>query len=378
MIATFAVAVILSTVVEERLTQAQTPGCIAVALVAEKTETAFVCTPGIAPASFDERSMFEIGSITKGFTGLLLADMVRKGEASLDDSVAKFARPGAKLPAGAEGITLRDLVTHTSGLPRNPTGFNPKDPSNPYSDFTADSLYEALARTDLKERGRYEYSNFGFMWLSEMIARRAGKPYAVVLTERVLDPLGLNDTAVELSAEQEKRFATGHRIDYHPVPHWTFATNLEGVGALRSSLADMIKLAEVLTGRRDTRLKETIALALEPMRPAASRGFTGFGWETLKRGDARVHLKTGGTGGFLSIIAVNPDTRAAAVVLVDSLASFHDLAIHLVDPTWPMQKKRVGLATDLETLEQYVGRYETGQGALAGRELKGKRSASTR
>jgi CubicO group peptidase (beta-lactamase class C family) len=375
-----AVALVLAATVEVRLAESDAPGCVAVALVAEKTEMAFGCTPGIQGARLDEHSLFEIGSITKAFTGLLLADMVRKGEVSLDDPVGKYARPGAKLPARFEAITLRDLVTHTSGLPRMPAGFNPKNPSDPFSDFTADSLYEALARTELKERGSYEYSNFGFMWLSEMIARRAGKPYTLVLKERVLVPLGMNDTAVELSAEQEKRFVTGHRIDYQPVPHWTFATNLEGVGALRASLQDMIKLAEAIAGRRDTPLKETIALALEPMRPAAGRGFTGFGWETIKRGDTRVHLKTGGTAGFLSMIAVNPDTRTAAVVLVDSLAYFHDLAIHLVDPMAPLKKKRLGLATDVELMKEYVGRYQVDgvtpeQGE---RQVKGKRTASTR
>jgi CubicO group peptidase (beta-lactamase class C family) len=357
-IATLAVAVALSAVVENRLAESETPGCIAVALVAEKTETAFGCTPGITPpAAIDEHSLFEIGSITKGFTGLILADMVRKGEISLDDPVTKYSRPGAKLPAGAESITLRDVVTQTSGLPRMPPVFKPANPRDPYADFTADSLYEALAATELKERGKYEYSNFGFMWLSEMLARKAGKSYEALLKERVLDPMGMKDTAITLSADQEKRFVAGHGPDYHPAAHWHNGKNLEGVGALRVSLADMIKLAEAFAGRRDTPLKETIALAVKPMRDGEGTNSTGYAWGVSKR-EAGVIWHGGGTGGFTSMIAVNPGTRTAAVVLVDSTTLFNDLPAHLVEPTLPLRKKRLGLATDIETLKQYVGRYE--------------------
>src|SRR5262249_36772423 len=159
------------------------------------------------PTLPDEHSLFEIGSITKGFTGLLLADMVRKGEVSLDDPASKYARPGAKLPLrGGKEITLRDLVTHTSGLPRLPPKFAPANPRNPYADFTEDKLYEALAATEIRGTlNHYEYSNFGFMWLSELLARRLGKPYDAALKERVLDPLGMSETAIILTEEQLKR-----------------------------------------------------------------------------------------------------------------------------------------------------------------------------
>jgi CubicO group peptidase (beta-lactamase class C family) len=315
-----------------------------------------------------------------------------------------------------------------------PPGFNPSNPANPYADFTADSLYDALARTELRERGKYEYSNYGFMWLSELLARRAGKPYAVLLKERILDPLGMHETTITLSAEQAGIFVAGHAAMYQAVPHWDMAVNLEGAGALRSSLADMVKLAQALAGRRDTPLKETIALALQPIRPSNPGTATGFAWVTTMRGSARMHWHNGGTGGFRSMLAVNPDTHTAAIVLVDSTASFDDLAMHLVEPSVPLMKKRVGLATDVELMKQYVGRYEfspafaidvfvdgtrlmtraTGQGAIeilregpdvffppvvparlrfsrapggevdgltleqGGREMKGKRSASTR
>jgi CubicO group peptidase (beta-lactamase class C family) len=177
-----------------------------------------------------------------------------------------------------------------------PPGFLPRSLANrnPYAGFDADALYAALEHTDIQNgNGRYEYSNFGFMWLSEILARRGGKPFEVLLEERILDPLGMRDTAITLSPEQRDRFVAGHDAAYREVPHWEFARDMGGAGALRSSLRDMLKLASAI----------------------------------------------GETGGFHSTIAVNRDTRKAAVVLVDAAVNFDDLAIHLVDPDIPLASK---------------------------------------
>jgi CubicO group peptidase (beta-lactamase class C family) len=353
----------LARIVEARLAESETPACIAVGLVAETTQVKFGCTEGAGPVALDEHSIFEIGSITKGFTGLLLADMVGRHEVSLDDAASKYARRGAKLPTrGGKAITLRDLVTHTSGLPRLPPNMKPANPRNPYADFDEDRLYEALAATEIADDGgrygKYEYSNFGFMWLTDLLARRAGKPYDELLRERILDPLGMQETAIALDAEQARRFVAGHAGGYAPMNAWEFPTNVAGVGGLRSSLADMLKLARALAGREDTPLRETIARALAPLRPSYFLTSTGYAWVTYQAPDVRIHRHNGGTGGFRSMLAVNPATRAGAVVLVDSDTSFDDLALHLVDPASPLTKKRLALATDVETLRQYAGRYE--------------------
>ncbi len=351
----------LGDIVRERLAAAESPACIAVGLVGATTREVFACTSGLGPAPFDRDSIFEIGSITKGFTGLLLADMVRKGEVSLDDPASKYSRPGAKLPTfEGRDITLRDLVTQTSSLPRLPPGFNPTNLRNPYADFDADALYAALARTELtRPIGKTaEYSNFGFMWLSEILARRGGKPFDVLLKERILDPLGMTDTAIVLSDAQRQRMATPHAPPYVATIPWDVPVDLAGVGALRSTLADMMKLASALAGRSDTPLKETIALALEPMRPSElADNATGYAWVTLARGDIRIHWHNGGTGGSRAMIAINLRTKSAVVVLVDSTVSFDDLARHLADPALPALRKRVALPLDPATREQYVGRY---------------------
>lgn len=347
--------------VHARIAASDSPACIAVGRVGDIVEEAYACASGASPVPSRD-TIFEIGSITKGFTGLLLADMVRKGEVALDDRASKYSRVGAKLPAfDSREITLRDLVTQTSSLPRLPPGFAPSNARNPYADFDADALYAALARTTLARPigQRPEYSNLGFMWLSEMLARRAGKPYEALLKERVLDPLGMSDTGITLSEGQRARAATPHAAGYQPTPLWDVPGDLGGVGALRSSLADMLKLAAALAGRRDTPLKETIALALEPMRPAEMPGnATGYAWVTLERPGVRVYWHNGGTGGSHAMIAVNPRTRTAAVVLVDSTDSFDDLAFHLVDASLPLKRPHVALPIDPATRAQYVGTYQ--------------------
>jgi hypothetical protein len=119
----------------------------------------------------------------------------------------------------------------------------------------------------------------------------------------------------------------------------------------------MMTFAAALSGRTDTPLRESLALALAPLRPATPVSSTGFAWITQERND-KVHFHGGGTGGFRAMIAVDTAKRTGAVVLVDSETAFDDLALHLVDPQLPLKRKRVALATDLETMRQYVGRYE--------------------
>ena len=352
----------LAVALAQRLGDSEMPACIAVGVVREKSTISFGCSSDAGPVAFDRDSLFEIGSITKGLTGLLLADMVRKGEVRLEDPVSMHSRPGARLPTrGGREITLRDLVTHTSGLPRLPAGFAPKDRRNPYKDFDADALYESLARTTLeRDIGlSHAYSNLGFMWLSEMLARRGGKPFEALLAERVLMPLGMATASVTIPAERRRHAVTGHDGLYKPVSQWDFAPDLSGVGGVRASLGDMLKLAEALAGKRATPIDETIALALTPLhRLGDLESHIAYGWMMRDRGAGRIYTHGGGTGGFRSALFFNRDAKTAAVVLADSVASFDDLARHLVDPGMPLVKKRVALDLDVETRKQYVGAYE--------------------
>jgi CubicO group peptidase (beta-lactamase class C family) len=110
-------------------------------------------------------TVFEIGSITKMFTALLLTDMVQRGDVALGDPVAKYLPPDVTMPQrGGRQITLQDLATHTSGLPRLPSNLASKDPSNPYVDYSIAQLYQFLSGYQLTRDidSQFDYSNLGF------------------------------------------------------------------------------------------------------------------------------------------------------------------------------------------------------------------------
>src|SRR5215469_498915 len=161
----------------------------------------------------DGDTVFEIGSVTKVFTSLLMSDMVQHGELALSDPVEKFLPATVKLPErGGREITLQDLSTHTSGLPRMPTNFNPKDTANPYADYSVDQMYQFLSGYTLTRDigAQYEYSNLGGGLLGHVLARQAGMDYEALLRSRITNPLKMSSTRITLSAQQKARLATGH------------------------------------------------------------------------------------------------------------------------------------------------------------------------
>ena len=163
----------------------------------------------------DADTVFEIGSITKVFTAIVLADMVERDEARLDAPVRELLGPDASLPSrdGIE-ITPLHLATHSSGLPRLPDNLDPADLANPYADYTEADLMDFLSSHDLTRRvgESVEYSNLGAGLLGHALAVRAGADYETLVTGRVLDPLGMTDTAVALSPSARGRLATGHDL----------------------------------------------------------------------------------------------------------------------------------------------------------------------
>jgi CubicO group peptidase (beta-lactamase class C family) len=195
------------------------------------------------------------------------------------------------------------------------------------------------------------------MWLSDILARRAGKPFDVLLKERVLDPLGMKDTALVLAPAPEGRVVTGHALPYEPMPAWVSQPATSGSGGWRSSMNDMLKLAGALAGVRDTPLKQAIALAIDPQRAAFGRNSVGLAWNVHEGNSARVVWHNGGTGGFTSMIAANRAAKKAAVVLVDAASPFEDLALHLVDPETPLRTRRASAPIEPAERDQYSGDY---------------------
>ena len=310
--------------------------------------------------ALDANSVFEIGSITKTFTAILLADMVARGEVRLDQPVAELLPAGTRVPSrSGKQITLGDLSSQISGLPRLPDNFKPADPSNPYADYTVAQLYDFLGRYDLpRDPGaKYEYSNLGVGLLGHALALRAGKSYEALLTERVLKPLGMTHTAIALTPEMKAHMSLGHDPGGDVVPLWDIPT-LAGAGALRSSLDDMMKFLAANITPPNTPLGRAIASTHTARFTVNNALSLGLNWHISSfQGDTLI-WHNGGTAGFRTIVAWNPRTRAGVVLLGNSSQDNEDIARHILArlplTTVTMRKE---IALPATTLREYVGTY---------------------
>src|SRR5688500_4586543 len=317
-------------------------------------------------------SVFEIGSITKLFTSLLLADMVRRGEVALDDPVAKYLPPGVKVPERkGRHITLVDLATHMSGLPREAPNFEP-DLADWAAGYSEASLYEFLGSHQLTEDigASNEYSNVGAALLGIALARRAGMDYGALVRARIGEPMGLDSTGVSLTPEMTARVATGHFFRLNPAPHMNLGV-FAGAGALWSTTNDLLTFLGAQLGYQQTPLAPAMAamLAVErPLMPPVVRIFVResqhLGWFAKKN----ILWHNGGTLGYMSFIGFDPKTRSGVVVLANAKggAGVDDIGMHLLNPKEPLLGSKAmkppqahrEIPVTAEVLDRYVGRYE--------------------
>lgn len=247
----------------------------------------------------DGDTLFEIGSITKVFTGLALARMAEEGLLTLDDPVRGLLPECVTVPTrGDKEITLLSLATHTSALPRVPIALIFKALDNPYADFRAEQLYETLGQIELQHDigAKSEYSNLGVGLLGHALALRAGMSYEELVKQRVCEPLSMNDTVVALNDEQRARLATGHTAAGEPTNNWDFDA-LAGAGALRSTAHDMLKFAAANLGLSETPLDSAIATA-QVVHFDGEGGRLGLCWVLQKVQDGQLDFvwHNGGTG----------------------------------------------------------------------------------
>ena len=325
---------------------------------------------GMAKADGDtpvnEGTLFEIGSISKLFGNLLLAQMVLDGTMDLEAPVANYLPQGTKIPQFEDQqITLLDLATHSAGLPSIPPDLGKADPLNPYEGYGAEPFYGFLAGFTLPRPPgtQFEYSNVGAVLLAEAVSHTAGQPYAQLVEERILDPLGMSDTSLQPSNPQ--RLAGGHNQAGEPMPHWTFDI-FAPAGGYISTAADLAKFAAAASGQHKTPLDAAFAVMLEHTRPAGSPRMTiGLGWMLLEHDNGTTVWHNGITGGFNSFIGFDRESGKAAVVLANAVTQtgIEDIGFHLIDPQAqlaPQPQQREAIEIDPALLEEYVGTYELG------------------
>jgi CubicO group peptidase (beta-lactamase class C family) len=315
----------------------------------------------------DGDTVFEIGSVTKVFTSLLLADAVQRGEVALDDPVSKYLPAGTKVPShGGKPIRLVDLATHTSGLPSLPSNLTSKDPGNPFADYTVAQLYEFLAGYELpRDPGaQYEYSNLGAGLLGHVLTLRTGMDYETLVRTRITGPLSMKSTSIALSDSMRKRLATGHDAERERTPNWDFPT-LAGAGALRSTANDLLNFLSANLRRTSTPLAPAMASMLVPRRPTSNpRMQVALAWHIATADDGReVVWHNGRTGGYRSFIGFDPKNRTGVVVLsnMSTNEGVDDIGRHLLDPAaplWQPKNPSNGIDVDPKILERYVGLYQ--------------------
>lgn len=298
----------------------ETNGGVAIGVLQHGKRKFFVYGP------VQENSIFEIGSISKTFTGLILAQMVEQHKVKFDDPVRELLPPGTVAkPAGPE-ITLLDLATQHSGLPRMPDNFHPANPNDPYADYAPANLYEFIRKKGVQkpEHAGFLYSNLGVGLLGQALVDRASMSYPQLLKFEVTGPLNMNETVVKLSPEQEKRFATGHTAQHQPTSPWNLDA-LAGAGAIRSTANDMLTYLEAqlhpdsiqhAAGEPGATISGAIKLTHELHGDALPEMQIALAWFYNKKTGSYWH--NGATGGYSSFAFFNPAEDTAAVVLFNT------------------------------------------------------------
>lgn len=269
-------------------------------------------------------SLFEIGSITKTFTGLALAQLVEQGKVKTDTPVRELLPAGlVAKPAGAE-ITLLDLVTQHSGLPRMPTNFAPADPNNPYADYGARQLEAFIAQRGVAKPANagFLYSNLGFGLLGHALGRAAGLTWPQLVALQVLQPLGMQETVVAVPPALSARFIGGHNGALAPVHVWDLDA-LAGAGALRSTADDMLRYLEAQLAPDRVKASSPAGRSL-PAALTRSQQVQADADSGLRIAYAWLYAPTtgswwhnGGTGGYSSYAFFNPKEGYAGVVLLN-------------------------------------------------------------
>ena len=329
-----------------------------------------------AGAGFDSTTLFEIGSITKVFTALLLADMANNGEVSLDDPAAKYLPAGHGMPErGGRPITLKDLATHRSGLPRMADDmWAVSHPDGQFADYTEERLLAFLDRHQLtREPGaRFEYSNLGMGLVGYLLTRVAKSDYETLVRTRITGPLGMKDTMITLTPSHAARLAAPFDAYMRPAKPIRMAA-LEGAGAIRSTVADMLIFAKALldpTSPIAPALKTALAVRTPGENPITVQA---LGWLIRRLPGRELLMHNGLSYGFSSVLILEPAKGRAVVVLVNSAAEprSEDLAFNIVGrqpvaptpavpPAPPPFVPRKEVSLPVAELDKVAGRYDFG------------------
>ena len=304
-------------------------------------------------------TVYQIGSVTKTMTALLLADAVVEGKVKLDEPVAALL-PAYTVPAfDGKQISLLDLATHYSALPRLPDNFAPKDPANPYADYTEAKQRQFLAACRLPHAPgtAFDYSNIGYAVLGTALAAQAGTSYEALLQKRIAAPLGMRSTSNTPSHGMLARLAPGHLLSGEATPAWELNV-VAPAGGVYSSARDMIAYLQAYMFKP----LRPYALAIQPQRPLAADSATkiGLAWLLQQQQGHSYAWHSGQTGGYASYAAFTTDGKRGVVVLTNTARTIDALGVSALlpgTPLPPLKKPPVAIELPRAALAEYVGAY---------------------
>jgi CubicO group peptidase (beta-lactamase class C family) len=293
-------------------------------------------------------TVFEIRSMTGTFTGLLLQDMIKRGEMKLDDPVAKYLPKSVKMPSrNGKEITLRHLVAETSGLG---TGANlnldPKRADNPLADYTVEKMYAFLSGYQLTNDpgAKHAHGGVGMGLLGHVIALKAGTSYESLVVDRICRPLKMDSTRFTLTPELKSRLATGHNPLGYAVPTVDWGA-LMPLGGLRSTANDLLKF-----------ISASLGLTPSSLTPLMEKNFVNLGFALP--GSGIVHFAG---GHFYSSYAVFDKTRRRGVVVLSNSDNLNDvwaIGNFLLESEWQSDRRPKETKISSRVYGSYVGQYQ--------------------
>lgn len=304
----------------------------------------------------DENSVFEMGSITKTFTGILLADMVIKGDLNLDDPLQNLLPNNITAPTrNGESIKLFQLSNHTSSLPRLPDNISPANPANPYADYTEKQLYDFLNGYELtRDIGSiFEYSNYAAGLLGHVLATKRQMTYEELMLEVIAKPLGMENTRIVLTPQMRKYLAMGHSNGLE-VENWDLPV-LAGAGAIRSTAIDMLKYLAANMGLGKISLYPAMQLSHKETAREDSVQVVGLGWFTLTANDKEIIWHNGGTGGYGTFAGFIKGGNKGVVVFSNTDIGVNDIGFHLLNPEMELKNPKPDIGIKLRKIIESEG-----------------------
>lgn len=286
----------------------------------------------------DGNTVYEIGSIGKLFTALAMAEMSLKNELNYNDPISKFLPKTVKTPIkNGKEISLLNLSTNRSGLPRLQFNLDPKNLDDPWADYTPDQLYEYVSSVELNRdiNSKWQYSNIGYGLLGHILSLVAHKDYESLVKQKICMPLKMKNTFVTFSSKQYPNAATGYSEYGKQVDGWSWGNQtLAGSGSLRSTVNDLLNFASANIGLLKTDLLNAMELThINQGKKDGNDGFVTMGWTIMSEDNQQILWKDGGTFGCRSFIGIDKKKKYGIVILSNSDNPVTDIGLHILDST---------------------------------------------